>query len=150
MSAATFGGVVSAVKNIAVGTDGSDNSVAALRWALAEAKVHGASVDVVYSWEFPPVIDPMGVSMLPSTQDMDASAGRLLNGVMEKVDASGVSVTTSVVRGAPATALLTAAKSADLLVIGRRGRGGFMGLLLGSVAQQVAHHAPCPVVLVPA
>ena len=146
----TLGGVVSTIKNITVGTDGSDNSIAALRWALAEAKVHGATIDAVYSWEFPPAIDPLGVSMLPSMEDMNASATRLLKGVMDKVDTSGVAVTSHVVRGAPATALLTAAKGADLLVIGRRGHGGFMGLLLGSVAQQVAHHAPCPVVLVPA
>jgi len=78
---------MSAMKKIAVGTDGSENSIAALRWALAEAKVHGATVDVVYSWEFPPVIDPLGVSMLPSTEDMNASASRLLKGVMDKVDA---------------------------------------------------------------
>ena len=141
---------MSAMKKIAVGTDGSENSIAALRWALAEAKVHSATVDVVYSWEFPPVIDPLGVSMLPSAEDMNASASRLLKGVMDKVDANGVSVTSRVVRGAPAAALLTAGESADLLVLGRRGHGGFLGLLLGSVAEQVAHHASCPVVLVPA
>ncbi|MFM7493140.1 MAG: universal stress protein [Acidimicrobiaceae bacterium] len=44
--------------------------------------------------------------------------------------------------------MLEAAKDAELLVVGRRGHGGFMGLLLGSVAEQVAHHAPCPVVIV--
>jgi len=137
-------------KKIVVGTDGSDNSVAALRWAIEEAKAHGAAVDVVYTWEFPPVIDPLGVSMLPSANDMNASAERLLAEVLKKVDTSGVALSSRVLRGAPATALIAAAKDADLLVIGRRGHGGFMGLLLGSVAQQVAHHAPCPVVLVPA
>lgn len=137
-------------KKIVVGTDGSDNSVAALRWAIEEAKAHGAAVDVVYAWEFPPVIDPLGVSMLPSENDMNASAERLLAEVLKKVDTSGVALSSRVLRGAPATALIAAAKDADLLVIGRRGHGGFMGLLLGSVAQQVAHHAPCPVVLVPA
>jgi nucleotide-binding universal stress UspA family protein len=138
------------MKNIVVGTDGSENSVAALRWAVDEATLHGAKVDVVYTWEYPAVIDPLGVSMLPGADDMTASAERLLQEVMQKVNSSGVSVTTRVLRGAPATALITAAKDADLLVIGRRGHGGFMGLLLGSVAQQVANHAPCPVVLVPA
>ena len=49
----------------------------------------------------------------------------------------------------PTSALLDASKGADLLVVGSRGRGGFMGLLLGSVSQEVAHHAPCPVVIVP-
>ena len=126
---------MSSIKHITVGTDGPDNSVAALRWAVHEAEIHGASVDVVHSWNFPPVVDPLGVSMLPTIDDMTASATRLLQRVVE---------------GAPATALLQAAKDTDLLVIGRRGHGGFMGLLLGSVAQHVAHHAPCPVVLVPA
>lgn len=135
---------------IVVGTDGSDNSVAALRWALGEARLRGASIDVVYTWEYPPVIDPLGVSMLPSANDMTASAERLLDEVLRKVDVVGVSVNPRVLRGAPATALIAAAKEAEMLVIGRRGHGGFMGLLLGSVAQQVAHHAPCPVVLVPA
>ena len=137
-------------QRIVVGTDGSDNSVAALRWALEEARLRAAVVDVVYTWEYPPVIDPLGVSMLPSADDMNASAERLLKEVIRKVDFMGAVVTTRVVRGAPATALIAAAKGADLLVIGRRGHGGFMGLLLGSVAQQVTHHAPCPVVLVPA
>lgn len=137
-------------KNIVVGTDGSDNSVAALRWAIDEAKLRGAQVNVVYTWEYPPVIDPLGVSMLPSADDMNASAERLLGEVLRKVDVAGATVKTQVLRGAPANALIAAAKNADMLVLGRRGHGGFMGLLLGSVAQQVAHHAPCPVVLVPA
>ena len=137
-------------KRIVVGTDGSDNSVAALQWAIEEARSHSAAVEVVYSWQFPPVIDPLGVSMLPSADEMNTSADRLLKEVMRKVDQKNAKVTARVVRGAPASALLGAAKEADLLVIGRRGHGGFMGLLLGSVAQQVVHHAPCPVVLVPA
>ena len=138
------------VKRIVVGTDGSDNSFAALRWAIDEALVRDAAVEVVYSWEFPPIIDPLGVSILPSADEMNASADRLLKEVMRKVDQKNTKVTARVVRGAPASALLGAAKEADLLVIGRRGHGGFVGLLLGSVAQQVVHHAPCPVVLVPA
>jgi len=52
-------------------------------------------------------------------------------------------------RGSAAEHLVAASKSADLVVVGSRGRGGFVGLLLGSVAQQVASHAACPVVVVP-
>ena len=137
-------------KRIVVGTDGSDNSVAALQWAIEEARSHSAAVEVVYSWQFPPVIDPLGVSMLPSADEMNTSADRLLKEVMRKVDVKNANVTARVVRGAAASALLEAAKDADLLVMGRRGHGGFMGLLLGSVAQQVVQHAECPVVLVPA
>jgi len=60
----------------------------------------------------------------------------------------GVPVERSVVEGPAAQVLLRAAAGADLLVLGSRGRGGFAGLLLGSVSQQCAHHAPCPLVIV--
>ena len=52
--------------------------------------------------------------------------------------------------GAPAATILDAAEGADLVVIGRRGVGGFQRLLLGSVSEHVARHAPCPVVVLPA
>lgn len=72
------------MRKIVVGTDGSDNSIGALRWALQEARSHGASVDVVFAWEFPPVIDPLGVSMMPGVDDMNSSAEKLLGAVMKK------------------------------------------------------------------
>jgi nucleotide-binding universal stress UspA family protein len=49
----------------------------------------------------------------------------------------------------PARALIERAEGADLLVVGSRGRGGFSGLVLGSVGQQCAHHTPCPLTIVP-
>ena len=57
-------------------------------------------------------------------------------------------VTVRVACGSPAIELLGAAHGADLLVVGCRGSGGFAWLMLGSVSSQVAHHAPCPVVVV--
>jgi nucleotide-binding universal stress UspA family protein len=60
-----------------------------------------------------------------------------------------VQVTPVVVMGEPASALCDLARSADLLVVGTRGRGGFKGLLLGSVSQRCAERSPCPVVVVP-
>jgi nucleotide-binding universal stress UspA family protein len=64
-------------------------------------------------------------------------------------DAAAVRVDQIAVDDRPARALIAAAADADLLVVGSRGHGGFAGLLLGSVSQQCAQHAPCPVVIVP-
>ena len=63
-------------------------------------------------------------------------------------DADGVKVTSRCVVGSAAATLIDASKHADLLVVGRRGHGGFVSLVMGSVAQQVAAHAHCPVVIV--
>jgi nucleotide-binding universal stress UspA family protein len=64
-------------------------------------------------------------------------------------DLAGAEVERSAVHGPPAEVLLEAARGAAELVVGTRGHGGFVGLLLGSVSQQCAHHAPCPIVIVP-
>ena len=62
---------------------------------------------------------------------------------------SGVELRPQVVEGAPAPSLIELAEGADLLALGTRGRGGFAGLVLGSVSQQCLHHARCPIVVVP-
>jgi nucleotide-binding universal stress UspA family protein len=142
------------VKRIVVGVDGSDASKAALRWALAEAKLRGDSVLAVHAWQVPvlpvdvgpppvPALDT--VTMLP---DLERNARALVERVVEEVAAdAGVEVETVAIEGAPATVLIDAARDAELLVVGSRGHGGFLGLLLGSVSMQVALHAPCPVVI---
>ncbi len=64
-------------------------------------------------------------------------------------DKNGVPITSIAREGQAAEVLVTEAKGAELLVVGSRGLGGFRGLLLGSVSQQCAHHASCPVLIVP-
>ena len=59
-----------------------------------------------------------------------------------------VRIEQEVLEGHPAQLLVTAAEGADLVVVGSRGHGGFVGMLLGSVSQHVAAHAPCPVLVV--
>lgn len=134
-----------------VGVDGSSHSLTALRWALDEGVLRHVGVHVVLSWAMPPVL---GMALvLPSEEDVDAGArGELATIVAEHGGAAGrpadSPVTSAVMEGSPARELLAASEKASLLVVGTRGHGGFAGLLLGSVSQQCAAHATCPVVIV--
>jgi nucleotide-binding universal stress UspA family protein len=139
------------VSRIVVGTDGSAASMSAVAWAAGEAAVHGASLEVVHTWSIPAIGDP--VSMMPIQLPLDVMEREAQTvcdaGVAAARAAGAVSVSGTVHRGSAAEHLVAASKSADLVVVGSRGRGGFVGLLLGSVAQQVASHTACPVVVVP-
>jgi len=132
--------------NVAVGIDGSDGSLHALRWALQEARLRGARLRAVLAWSY---LDqpPDGFDPAYSEDDARRQLDQAL--VAGAVDADGVEIERVVVCGLPSRALLDAARDADLLVVGSRGLGGFKGLLLGSVSQQVTQHAQCPVVVVP-
>jgi nucleotide-binding universal stress UspA family protein len=140
------------VDKIVVGVDGSDESRDALRWAVDEARVHGASVAAVHAWQAPPPVPEMGpmptydISILPELREI---SDRLIASVVKEVvgEGSDVPVEPSAVEGPAAAVLTDSARDADLLVVGSRGHGGFTGLLLGSVGQQLAHHSPCPVVI---
>lgn len=138
-------------RRIVVGVDGSEGSLAALRYALAEARAHGAQVHAVCAWHYPPAY---GWAPMPDDWDLASAAEKSLRDALARVEeeqppGEPVPVTHEVVEGQPALALLRTAADADLLVVGTRGHGGFMGLLLGSVSQQCVQHAPCPVVVVP-
>jgi nucleotide-binding universal stress UspA family protein len=135
---------------IVVGVDGSENGLAALRWAIEEGRLRNASVEAVLAWHYPNT----GVEFMPYTDAsrFEDAARQTLDAALRTVcpdDATQPRVEQFVVQDSPASALVGAAKDADLLVVGSRGRGGFAGLLLGSVSAQCVHHAPCPVVVVP-
>lgn len=139
---------------IVVGVDGSTGARAALEWALDEARLRGASLEAVHAWQSPTLVvaGPFGAPPLAdedTTERVRKAAEHLLEKELQAVDTSGVKVEPIVPGASPANALLDIARGADLLVVGTRGHGGFVGLLLGSVSQQVSHHAPCPVVIVP-
>lgn len=130
---------------VAVGVDGSEGSGRALAWAAQEARLRGARLRVVCAWSY---LDQAGGAFDPSYGDDDAR--RLLDGAVDALgDTGGIDIERVTVNDLPARGLLDAAQDADLIVVGARGMGGFRGLLLGSVSQQVAQHAPCPVVIVP-
>ncbi|HNJ98269.1 MAG TPA: universal stress protein [Ilumatobacteraceae bacterium] len=136
-------------KTILVGVDGSENSVLALKWALREAKMRGDSVEVLHGWHFPYVADPTGLAPYPAETLLE-SAEAVLHDVLTAcaAESEGVPLKARVVQSAGAEFLVKASADADLLVVGRRGHGGFLTLVMGSVAQQVAAHAHCPVVIV--
>lgn len=138
---------------IVVGVDGSDGSISALRWALDEARLRGATLDVVHTWHLPYAayteVSGMAAGAV-SREDVQQLGQQMLDRSIEAAGSavSGVPVNPILVQGSAAPILLEAAVGADLLVVGSRGHGGFVGLLLGSVSQHCAHHAPCPVVVV--
>ena len=136
---------------IVVGVDGSDESKEALRWALEEARLRGATVRAVYAWRDPYVLAP-GFG-LPEDFEFDALRERAvetLDAVVAEVAGikSDVPVEAVIAEGSAGSVLVEAAEDAGMLVVGSRGHGGFVGLLLGSVGQQCVQHAPCPVLIV--
>ena len=135
---------------IVVGVDGSNASQAALKWAVAEGRLREATVDAVHAWTYPAATYITGLVPPPTFahDDLAAEAGAILDEACDRLGDAAAGVRRIVDEGTPAARLLERAAGADLLVVGSRGRGGFSGLLLGSVSQQCAHHAPCPVVIV--
>ena len=142
------------MQRVVVGVDGSDNSRRALAWALDEACMRNACLDVVHAWEPPMVVGfgtlaGGGATLGGSTYEEQARLllDRMIAGA--STEEFSFPIDAIAVHGSAASTLLETAKGADLIVVGSRGRGGFAGLLLGSVSQQVVQHAPCPVVVVP-
>lgn len=142
-------------ERIVVGVDGSASSLAALRWSVVEGGLRKATVEAVHAWDVPVVYGPVVGSFPYDTSDIERGARELLDEVVDEAvasagpDAGDVTVERVVSPGGAATTLLGIAEGADLVVIGRRGVGGFERLLLGSVSENIARHAPCPVVVMP-
>jgi nucleotide-binding universal stress UspA family protein len=163
---------------IMVGVDDSPGARKALAWAVTEARLRGAGLEVVHVNKpgeleaplyFPtehtqPGPFPGGTTEEPSAADLAsvleaqevlrqaaaARAGKLIDELLGAVGAAGVEVRSTVVEDRhPADALVELSSEADLVVVGSRGRGGFRGLLVGSVAHALVLHATCPVVVVP-
>ncbi len=129
-----------------VGVDGSGPSLAAVRWAAAEARLHEATLVLVAAWEFPHALNP--VTMFTVEADpFRADAKAALDRAVAGIDAGSLSVEPKIVEGSPALVLVEESADADLVVVGSRGRGGFVGLLLGSVSQHLVAHARCPVLV---
>ena len=131
---------------IAVGIDGSELSVEALRWAVGQARLLGAEVHAVMAWDIPLAFYPS-----PSFADIDfeADGKEVLSRAVEAVreEAGDVLIRDELVHLQPRQALVQAAQGASLLVIGSHGVGTLPGMHLGSIASYCVHHAPCPVLV---
>jgi nucleotide-binding universal stress UspA family protein len=140
---------------ILVGVDGSGHSQRALEWAMSEAAARQAPLTVltvqpvaVSAWTGVPISSGEDEPALERARQAAEEAASKAAGQQTGQDGPP-SVTVRAVAGNPAEELIKAAGDADLLVVGSRGAGGFARLVMGSVSSQVAHHAPCPVVIVP-
>jgi nucleotide-binding universal stress UspA family protein len=138
---------------ILVGLDGSNYSERALEWAAKEAALRNAPLRVLavhtvpVGWSGRGVPDPVDNELVVSTK---TSAQELTDKVLAGMGSARPSgVTVDAVNGIPADVLLQASEDADMIVLGARGGGGFSRLRLGGVSDQVAHHAHCPVVIIP-
>jgi nucleotide-binding universal stress UspA family protein len=139
---------------ITVGIDGSAHSARALEWAIKEGAVRHSPVTVltVHSvpasgWTGNPIMLPQDAS--DQEEAREAAEEMTLKAMAQLGEAQPPSVTVRAVTGFPAQELIEASRTADLVVVGSRGAGGFARLLVGSVSSQVVHHAHCPVVVVP-
>ncbi|APU38580.1 MULTISPECIES: universal stress protein [unclassified Streptomyces] len=132
---------------IVVGVDGSPSSQAALRWAVRYAGLVGGRVEAVTAWDLPGA----GTWSAPAVDadfDEEEAERRLVEEVRTVLGEGASQVHQRLVRGNPAEVLVEQGQGADLIVVGSRGHGGFRRALLGSVSQQVAQHAACPVTIV--
>lgn len=134
--------------HVLVGVDGSETAKRALLWATDYVRRAGGTVHAVLAWHYDPV--PVGPGVLPPpSYDAEQAARQLLQEAVDAIAEPPAYLRQTVVEGNAARVLLEQAIHSDLLVVGSRGRGGFKGLLLGSVSMQCVHHAACPVVVVP-
>jgi nucleotide-binding universal stress UspA family protein len=138
---------------IVVGIDGSNGSSAALRWAIADARLRGVPVRAVHAWSYSQPLVPSLVGYPYSAEsvgnvidDRRQAEQRLEHATSELGEEHEIERVLG--EGSAAQVLIDAVGEADVLVVGSRGHGGFTNLLLGSVSQQCAQHAPCPVVIV--
>ncbi|GGQ20003.1 universal stress protein [Streptomyces roseolilacinus] len=136
---------------VVVGVDGSASSLAAVDAAVRQARSRGARLRVVHAFLWPALHVPLGPSPLgPPEGGLRKMADRLVAEGVERARAAvpEVEVSGEVVTGEPLTVLETQSRAAELVVVGSRGMGGFVGLLIGSTAVHLAAHGRCPVLVV--
>lgn len=133
---------------IIVGVDSSDDARRALALALDEAVLRASELVVVHAYPTPEIVALPAIVTLPSDAELQAGATQMITDMMAQMSVpNGVHLTTVIASGGAAQVLCEQSKTADLLVVGARGLGGFRGLLFGSVTHQVVANAHCPVLI---
>ena len=140
------------MSGITVGIDGSAHSSHVLEWALKEGAIRHAPVTVLTVHSVPMdgwTGNPIRLPRDAADEESECQAAEELTAkaLSQLGDAQPSSVTVRAIIGFPADELIEASRTADLMVVGSRGAGGFARLMIGSVSSQVVHHAHCPVVV---
>ena len=138
-------------EGVVVGVDGSELSVDAVDFAFEQARARNTTLTAVMAWRDPVRTGPG--DQLPLVYDLDVLEQEMAALLAESVAGHAdkypdVVVRQELVRGYPDDVLIDAGRSAELLVVGSRGRGAFRGLLLGSTSRALVHYAPCPIAVV--
>ena len=138
------------MERIVVGVDGSDESKKALHWAAEAARLRKGALEIVTVYS-PPFV-PRGVMNAGQIEEILNApvheAEQLLQKFAGEVEGVETVRTYAVANANPAHALIRHSREAAMLVVSARGLGAFRRLVLGSVSQQVAQHAECPVVII--
>lgn len=131
---------------VVVGVDGSESSKLALRWAARIARAEDAVIEIVGTWHYPYA---NGWAAVPDEYSPEEDLEKVLTDVVDEVfeGARPADLRVSVLEGDPARLLIKLSETALLVVVGSRGRGGFAGVLLGSVSGKVSQLAKCPVLI---
>ena len=134
---------------IVVGVDGSESSKQALRWAKFMATTTGSTIEAAIAWSPPVAWAGAGWSVPPIMWDPEDDAAKVLASTVVEVlgPDESTAVTLTVRKGGAAQMLIELSRDAQLLVVGNRGHGGFVGLLLGSVSSACVEHSHCPVLV---
>jgi nucleotide-binding universal stress UspA family protein len=132
---------------IVIGIDGSAASIEALDWAGRQAQLTHGTLELIMTWDWPTTY--AWAASFPDDYDPSEGMPELLAKAAEglRVKFPDVAIVSRVVQGHPAPLLVEASKGADLLVVGSRGHGEFVGMLIGSVSEYCATNAHCSVLI---
>ncbi len=132
---------------VVVGIDGSEESGRALRWGAEYVHHRGGIVHAICVWAQPV---QLGYRLPTSDRELEEHGQAMLDSAVTtaRQEFPDVQLKQRLIRGHVVDELIEFSKQADLMVLGNKGHGAFTGMLVGSVAMKVVHHATCPVLVV--